>query len=207
MPDQLSLSKFVAFCLIFFGIIAFCIVFGGYTSFYRAQNRIEASITYLTDACQYRLDLLPELIEMTNKSVPKSSTIQLNNAAENTKAILLLVTPQKIPLEDAVIRKFEISQTQLTLRLNEVFAQLETSLDKKYSQQFIELKNEFLSLQDHLTVTRNRYNDEASYFNNRTMDFPSSLFAKIFGFDKIKYIEISKERLLPSQSAVAPKTS
>mgnify|MGYP002629759006 CR=1 FL=1 len=206
MSDQLSLSKFIGFCLVTLGIILICVVLGGYTSFWRAQNRIKASIEYLTDACNYRVDLLPGFIEMAKKSEPQVSILELTQTIEKAKNILQQVIPQKKPLENNLIKELEISQEELTRQLKDLFPQLEISLDKKDSQQFKDLKNEFISLQDHLFVTRKRYNDEVDYFITRTIEFPSSVFAKLFGFNKLNYIKISEDVLLPYQVAFAPET-
>ncbi len=207
MPDQLSLPRFIGFCLVTLGIILFCVVLGGYTSFWRAQNRIKASIEYLTDACKYRVDLLPEFVEMAKKTEPQASILVLNQTIEKTKSILQQVIPQKKPLENDLIKKLEISQEELTRQLKDLLPQLEISLDKKDSQQFKDFKKEFISLQDHLFVTRKRYNDEVDYFITRTIEFPSSVFAKLFGFNKLNYIKISKDVLLPYHMAFEPKTS
>lgn len=200
------LSQFAGFCFVFFGIVLFCVVLGGYTSFWRSQNRIEASKALLTDACQNRLDLLPELIEITKKNKMQAIGPEINQAAQKAMTILQKTITQKTPLEKDLIKEFEISQSKLTVQLKDLFTQLEGSSDKNF-QQFKAVRSLLFAAQNNLFVTKKRYNDEANYFNTRAAAFPTSLFAKLFRFNKMKYIEISKDLFLPANKVFAPSTS
>lgn len=207
MPDQRSLWKFFGFCFVFFAIVMFCIVAGGYTSFYRAQNRIEATKTYLTDACQERLALFSGLIEMTQNRLPRISTMEIQATTETAGQILQQVMPKEIRIEGDLAKDFEASQAQLTNYIKEVFTQLDTASDKKDSQRFDKLKNQFILAQNNLFVSEKRYNDEVVYYNTRKTAFFTSFIARLFGFDKINYAELSKEPFLPAPELFAPKTS
>ncbi|MCK4768302.1 MAG: LemA family protein [Desulfobacula sp.] len=200
------LLQFAGFCFVFFGIVLFCVVLGGYTSFWRSQNRIEASKALLTDACQNRLDLLPELIEITKKNKMQAIGPEINQAAQKAMTILQKTITQKTPLEKDLIKEFEISQSKLTVQLKDLFTQLEGSSDKNF-QQFKAVRSLLFAAQNNLFVTKKRYNDEANYFNTRAAAFPTSLFAKLFRFNKMKYIEISKDLFLPANKVFAPSTS
>jgi len=200
------LLQFAGFCFVFFGIVLFCVVLGGYTSFWRSQNRIEASKALLTDACQNRLDLLPELIEITKKNKMQAIDPEINQAAQKAMTILQKTITQKTPLEKDLIKEFEISQSKLTVQLKDLFTQLEGSSDKNF-QQFKAVRSLLFAAQNNLFVTKKRYNDEANYFNTRAAAFPTSLFAKLFRFNKMKYIEISKDLFLPANKVFAPSTS
>ena len=200
------LLQFAGFCFVFFGIVLFCVVLGGYTSFWRSQNRIEASKSLLTDACQKRLDLLPEFIEMAKKNKTQTDRPGTNQTVQKAEKILQLAISQKTPLEKALIKEFEISQSKLTFQLKDLFTQLEGSPEQN-SQQFKALRNRVYKAQDNLFVARQKYNHEVNYFNTRSTAFLTSLFAKLFGFDKMEYIEISKDLLLPANEIFAPSTS
>ncbi|MBU8911701.1 MAG: LemA family protein [Desulfobacterales bacterium] len=195
------------FCSVLTAIILFCVLAGGYTSFWRSKNRIEASKSLLTDACQKRLDLLPELIEISRKSKTQTSGSKMDRTAQKAAKVLQLVSLQETPLENNLIKEFEISQSNLTFQIREVFAQLETSLDKNHSKQFSDLKEPFFAAQNNLFVTGNRYNDEAKYFNARKEAFWTSFIAKLFGFNKLYYIEISKDLFLPAKATFAKNSS
>ncbi|WP_299976819.1 LemA family protein [Desulfobacula sp.] len=194
------------FCFVFFGIVLFCVVLGGYTSFWRSQNRIEASKSILTDACQKRSELLPGLIEMAEKSKTPIDRPGINQTAQKANKILQLVISQKTPLEKELIKEFEISQSKLTFQLKDLFIQLEGSPEQS-SQQFKALRNSVYEAHNNILLIKRRYNDEVNYFNTRAVAFPAFLFAKLFGFDKMEYIEISKDLFLPAEKTFAPSTS
>jgi len=199
--------KFAAFCFVFFGIVLFCVVVGGYTSFWRAQNRIETSKSFLTDACQKRLDLLPRLIEIAEKSKTETTISRIDQTGQKAKNILQQVTAQNLLLDNGLVKEFEIYQSKLTFQLKELFTQMEVSLDNNYSKQFLSLKKLFFTAQDNLFVTKKKYNEEVNYFNIRAAAFPTILIAKLFGFNKIIYIEISKDLFLPAQITFSKKIS
>ncbi len=191
--------RLAAGCSVLMGIILFSVIAGGYSSFWRSQNRIETSTSFLTEDCQKRLNLLPELVEITKKSMAPSSLQAINQTAEKAGIILKQVISHKQPLEKNLIEEFEISQTKLTLALAQLFIHLQVSLDKDAVKQFSALRKKFHTAQDNLFVAWKRYNKEVKYFNTRTTVFPGFLIAKLFGFNKIKYTGISKEGFLPAQ--------
>ena len=193
MPGTLSMSKFLAFCCLFMGIVLFCVVFGGYTSFYRSQNRIKASQAYLTDACQQRLDFVPGLVDMARKTLAQEDVQDIHKAAKTAALVLQQVSAHALPVEKDLITKFETSQKELTDRLK--------------LQHFLDLKNQFIASQNQLFAAKKRYNDEVSYFETRKTTFPPSLFAKLFGFNKINYTDFSKTLFLPAHQIFASTTS
>ena len=205
MPGQWL--KFTAFWSVFIGIVLFCVILGGYSSFWRSQSRIETSKSFLTDACQKRLDLLPGLIEMAENCDARTSIPKITQTAENATIILKQVIFQKKLLENTLIKEFEMSQARLTSQLKDLLTQTETCLDKNYSNRFAALKQRLNSAQDNLFVAEKTYNDEVNYFNTSATAFPSFLIAKLFGFNKIKYIKISKDLFLPARETFTSKTS
>nr|NJM02457.1 LemA family protein [Desulfobacula sp.] len=183
---QSPLLKLLAPCSIAAAIVLFCIVFGGYTSFYRSQNRIEASKTALAESCRERRLLLPELsdfIERVNPDTPAPMDPSLEKADTILRDILL----QEGPLKEETTRQFESSQTDLTLRIKEILARFENVADPKSMEGFEPLKQKIYKSQDALYVAVDRYNYEVCYFNGRIKSFPVSLIAKLFGFHKIIY--------------------
>jgi LemA protein len=48
---------------------------------------------------------------------------------------------------------------------------------------------ELAGTENRVSVERKRFNESVSYYNLKTKTFPSSLFAKMFGFDSANYFE------------------
>ncbi|WP_300462369.1 LemA family protein [Desulfobacula sp.] len=206
MPPQLSLWKFFGFCAVFMGIVLFCVAAGGYTSFYRSQNRIDGTKAYLTDTCKERLDLIPGLIEITKKSLPQYPTQEISQTTERATHILQYVISEGKLVDKDLVKDFEDSQMKLTAQLKNLLTQSDVHLDKTYSRQFADMKNQLITAQNNLFVTKKRYNDEVAYYNTRKTAVLTSFFAKLFGFDQVHYIELSNEPFLPAHQVFAPKT-
>lgn len=197
MPDRVWSA--VIFGFITVTIILFCIILGGYTSFWRSENRIEASTSLMIQACQKRLDTIPQLVEIIKKNKNQTFLPDINQAAKKANHILDRVISADQPLGKDLIKEFENSQAKLTFQLKNTFIQLKTSLNKKDSRQFVDLKKLFFDQQNSLFASRKTYNDEVAYFNTRKKALVISLMAKLFGFNKITYIPISNDVLLPAR--------
>ena len=199
--------QFFGFCSLFIAIILGCILAGGYSSFWRSKNRIEASKPFLTEACQKRMDLLPGLIDFIRKNKLPMSVSAIEQTTRTASRILQQVISHQTPLDDSLIKEFEISQSEITRQIVDIFTQLESLPDQTLSKPVKSLKTIFVSAQNNLFITVKTYNDEAGYYNERVASFLPSLTAKVFGFDKLTYILISKDLFLPAKETFAPKTA
>jgi LemA protein len=200
---QNPLLKVFAFCSITAAIVLFCVVFGGYTSFYRSQNRIEASKSALVESCRERLLLLPELSNVMERLSPDLPP-PMDQSLEKAKALLGNVLEQKSPLDQEMTTEFERSQTGLTMQIKEIFARLKDVSEPEGMKEIEALKQKFFKAQDNLYVAGDRYNYEVSYFNGRVNSFPVSLIAKLFGFHDIRYYPFSDQAFLPARKAFEP---
>lgn len=207
MPGTLSMPKFLAFCCVFMGIVLFCVVFGGYTSFYRSQNRIQASQIFLTDACKKRQDLVPGLVEMTEKTLLQTEGQKIHKAANTAGLVLEQVIASSSPVDKDLIKEFERTQKELTDQLKRLLSQLDAAVDKKNIQHYNDLKNQFIASQNQLFVAKKHYNDEVNYFKARKAAFFPSMFARLFGFNKIEYTDISRTLFLPAHETFVSSTS
>ena len=144
---------------------------------------------------------------MTKKSAQGTSFAKITLAAQAAKETLQAVTLAKTPLKESLLKDLELSQKKLTQELKELFTQLETSLDKDVSIEFNTLRKQFEVLQDNLFIAKGKYDNEVNYFNARIKSFPPMLFAKMFGFNKLKYINLSKDSFLPARESLAATAS
>ena len=197
---------FFGFTSVFVLIVAFCVLAGGYTSFWRSKNRIEEAKTFLTDACQERMNLLPDLIKLGRKNSSQAAVSSMERTAKKSSKILQQVISHKTPLTLGLIKEFEISQFELTLQIIEQFNQLQSSPDQIDAKLLKTVKDRFYAAQNTLFVTGKKYNDEVNYFTTRKSAFFTSSLAKLFGFNKLTYINLSNDLFLPAKEAFAPKT-
>lgn len=187
---------FVWFSLVFVGIILTSVIFGGYSSLHRSEGRIDITKDLLLQACQSKLDLLPQLLDYLQKSEHKEAHAKLEVAGKEAGTVLHSAVFQKAPLDHALTLKLEASQLSLTKELSELFEKFDSSKNKNNTESLKAIKQQFFSAQDKVFTAKVQYNREVRYFNRRTNIFPGFLIAKLFGFDDSEYFELSKDSFL-----------
>jgi LemA protein len=72
----------------------------------------------------------------------------------------------------------------------------------KANQNFLALQEELSSTENKIGFSRQNYNDQVLFFNNKTQMFPSNIIAAMFGFTKRDFFEIQApaEREVPKVS-------
>ncbi len=192
-----SLSVFGA---VFFGIILFSVIFGGYSSLYRAQNRIGDAKGNVIVECWKRQELIPELVAMASESeVLKDIALdQMDGAAKEAKTISERINSKPIP-EKELIEAFEKSQIRLSQEVIRLVTGLKKDAKIGKSPVFLTLEKKFNDFEITVFYKGTRYNKEARYFNTRKSIFPGFLVAKLFGLDKINYVEITTDLLKPEK--------
>jgi LemA protein len=188
--------NFVLFSLILVGIILASVIFGGYSSLHRSEGRIDITKGFFLDSCQSRLDLLPQLLDFLKESEAKEMLTKLKQAGKEASTVLHYAASQKSSLDRVLTLKLEKSQSVLTKELIKTFFKLEQSNSKKSTEAFQAIKKQFFSAQNKVFAEKMRYNTEVRYFNRRTKIFPGFLIAKLFGFNKSEYFELSKDLFL-----------
>ncbi|MCK5311052.1 MAG: LemA family protein [Desulfobacteraceae bacterium] len=200
-----QLLQFLGFSLVLVVIILSSVVFGGYSSLHRSEGRIEITKELLLNACQSRLDLLPQLLDYLQESEQKEILAKLKQTGKEAGIVLRHAVSQKAPLDNALTRKLETSQVSLTKELTKAFLKLDQSKSKNNTELFKAIKQQFVSAQDKLFVEKLKYDTEVRYFNRRTKIFPGFLIAKLFGFDKSKYFELSEDSFLGADKTFGVK--
>lgn len=201
------LFNIAALCTITLSIIVFCIVVGGYSSFSRAQARIEEARSFLTEACEKRLVLFGELIELTDKTSVLEKKSEMTQTVQNAQDILQQVISQVPPVDSHLINEFEISQNKVSQQLIALLHQIETTPGTFDPKRIAHLKKELNTVQDALFVARKHYNSETGYFNTRTQMFPGFLIAKLFGLNNIRYTQLTEGMFLSGEKTFTSPAS
>lgn len=188
--------QFLGFSLVLTAIILLSVVFGGYSSLHRSEGRIETTKVLFLNACQSELNLLPQLLDSIKESEHKEILVKLKKTSKEAAAVLDHAVSQGSPLDRTITLRLETSQEALTKELAKLFLKLDQSQNKSNTEAFKTIKKQLFAAQDKVFYEKTRYNTEVQYFNSRTKIFPGFLIAKIFGFDKSKYFELSKDLLL-----------
>lgn len=187
------------FCFVLSSILIFSIIFGGYTNLLRTQNRIGATKDYMTAQCQERLDLVPELIAMSQGVKAVENTDQINDLVQESKIILARVNSQEKLLEKDLISAFENSQVQLSREINSLVLGLKTDEKINGSKAFADLEKKIKTIEANVFYISNRYNKEARYFNERKQGILGFLVVKLFRLEHISFLEITANLFEPGK--------
>ena len=101
-------------------------------------------------------------------------------------------------------RSSEASQAegQLADALSKFMLVVENYPDLKANQNFLALQEELTGTENKIAFSRQNYNDQVLFYNNRIQMFPSSVVAGMFAFTKRDFFEVetAAEREAPKVS-------
>ncbi len=161
-----------------------------YNRFVILGNRIDNSLSQIDVQLRKRADLVPNLIET------------VKGYAKHEKKIITEVTNARKALVSAGSFEGRVKAgNQLQQALKSIFAIAENYPNLKANENFLHLQQELAAIEDKIAYSRQFYNDSILDYNNSVERFPGVLFAKIYGQEQKKYLEI------PEESRAVPKVS
>lgn len=172
-------------------IVAVAIVFavvGMYNALVRLRNQVDNSWSQIDVQLKRRHDLIPNLIETAKGYMhheretfeaitnARSQAMGAKNVADSAKAEGVL---------GAALSKFLLT--------------VEAYPDLKANQNFLSLQEELSSTENKIAFSRQAYNDQVLFFNNKIQMFPSNIIAGMFNFGKRDFFEIedAAEKAVP----------
>jgi LemA protein len=155
--------------LLVFGVIVVLVVFwiiGAYNGLIVLKNRVLNAWKQIDVQLKRRHDLIPNLIETVKGAMNfERQTLEAVIAARN-KAM----SAQGV----AATAKAE---GELTQALGRLFALTEAYPDLKATGNVAQLQEELTSTENKISFARQLYNDEATLYNTKQMQFPTNLVA------------------------------
>jgi len=176
--------------LVFLGIIVAVIMWivGIFNSLVRLRNQVKNAWSQIDVQLKRRHDLIPNLIE-TAKGYMKHERETLQSLTEaRSRAMGADGIGEKIKAEG-----------QLSEAMGKFFVVVENYPDLKASQNFLALQEELSTTENRIAYSRQGYNDQVLFLNNKIQMFPSSIIAGMFHFKEEEFFEIEdiKEKEVP----------
>ena len=83
--------------------------------------------------------------------------------------------------------------------MSKFFVVVENYPDLKANQNFLALQEELTSTENKIAFSRQSYNDQVLFFNNKIQMFPSNIVAGMFNFNQEDFFELEDktERAVP----------
>ena len=165
-------------------IVAVILLMGGctYNSLVGSDEEATTALANVQSAYQRRADLIPNLVE-TVKGYAAHEKETLEGVVEaRSKAT-------NITLDVDNIEEYQKAQGELSSALGRLIAIGEAYPDLKANENFKELQVQLEGTENRINEARNTYNKAVQAYNVKVRKFPNSLFAGIFGFEKMTKFE------------------
>ncbi len=183
----------VILVLVLLVVPALFIIFaiGIYNALVRLRNQVKNAWSQIDVQLKRRHDLIPNLVE-TAKGYMKHErgTFEaITNARSQAMGAKTVTDASK-------------AEGALGEALSKFMLVVENYPDLKANQNFLSLQEELTSTENKIAFSRQSYNDQVLFFNNKIQMFPSNIVAGMFKFVKRDFfeIEIAAEREVPKVS-------
>ncbi len=166
----------VVLLLLIFGVI------GIYNALVRLRNQVDNAWSQIDVQLKRRHDLIPNLVEtakgyMTHERETFEAITNARASAMGAKGV-------------AGAAKAEGA---LGEALSKFMLVVENYPDLKANQNFLSLQEELTITENKISVSRQNYNDQVLFFNNKIQMFPSNFIANMFHFVQREFFEIENE--------------
>ncbi len=179
--------------IIVLAIIAFVVFFviSMYNSLIQLRNQVKNAWSQIDVQLKRRHDLIPNLIETVKGYMThERETLQnITNARANA-------------MSAASVQDKAKAEGQLTDAMTKFNIAVENYPDLKANQNFLALQEELSSTENKISFSRQNYNDQVLFYNNKIEMFPSNILAGMFNFTKETFFELEDkgERAVPKVS-------
>ena len=147
-----------------------------YNNLVSLRNRVKNSYSQIEVQLKRRNDLIPNLVET------------VKGYAGHEKEVFENVTQARSNVMNATnIEEASTADNQLTGALKTLFAVAENYPELKANSNFQQLQSELTETEDKISYARQFYNDVVLKYNNACEQFPSSMFARMFGFHEAEF--------------------
>lgn len=182
-------------CLAIVAIVAVIAIFWGvsqYNSLVKDQEAVNSAWSQVENVYQRRMDLIPNLVATVKGVANFEKETYIAVAEARSKAGQITIS-KEILNDPETFRKFEQSQAQLSSALSRLLAVAENYPQLKANQNFLELQSQLEGTENRIAVERRRFNEVAQNYNTRVRTVPTSLIARVFGFQQRPYFQAAPE--------------
>ena len=162
-----------------------------YNSLIQLRNRVKNAWSQIDVQLKRRHDLIPNLIETVKGYMKHEREIKENITKYRSQA-----------MDAGSVGEKAKAESLLSGALGQLRVQIENYPDLKANQNFLALQEELTGTENRISFSRQAYNDQVLFFNNKIQMFPSNIVAGMFGFKEEEFFQIEdpKEKDVPKVS-------
>jgi LemA protein len=171
----------MAVLLVLLGIIVLVVVWlvGMYNSLVGLRNQVKNAWAQIDVQLKRRHDLIPNLVETAKGYMQheRGTLDSVTNARSRAMGA------------DSVGDKAK-AEGELSGAISRFMLVVENYPDLKANQNFLALQEELTSTENKIAFSRQAYNDQVLFYNNKIQMFPSSIIAGMFNFQQSDFFEL-----------------
>ena len=155
---------------------------GTYNNMVQLDEAVTTSWSTVQTQYQRRADLIPNLVNTVKGFAAQEKSVLTGVVEARAKATSIQIDPSK--LTEANIQQFQQAQGQVSSALSRLLAVVENYPELKSNQNFLELQAQLEGTENRIAVARDRFNKSVQAYNTYIRQFPNSILASMFGFDR-----------------------
>ena len=174
------------------GIVVAIVLIGGwaisaYNGMVSSEEEATTAFANLQSTYQRRADLIPNLVETVKGYAAHEKETLEGVVAARSKATSVNIDPDNMTPEK--MKQFRDAQGELSTALGRLIAIQENYPDLKANENFRDLQVQLEGTENRINEARNTYNKKVQDYNVMIRRFPNTLFAGMFGFEKMEKFE------------------
>jgi LemA protein len=152
---------------------------GAYNRLIALKNQVANAWKQIDVQLKRRHDLIPNLVETVKGAMNfERETLEAVISARNQAIAAVRGAPGGAELPSSQqVQQTAAAESQLTASLGRLFAVVEAYPQLKATANVAQLQEELTSTENKIAFARQLYNDQATEYNTRQQQFPSSLVA------------------------------
>ena len=166
-----------------------------YNRLVQSRNRIANAFGQIDVQLKRRHDLVPNLVEVARKYLShEAGTLEaVTRARGNAQAAADTARAQ--PTSAGAIGALAVAEQALGGSIGRLFALQEAYPDLKADMTMQSLSEELTSTENRVGFARQAYNDQVLDFNDKAVQFPDLIVARLFGFTPASMLESTRSEL------------
>ncbi|MBO7635080.1 MAG: LemA family protein [Paludibacteraceae bacterium] len=160
---------------------------GAYNGFVKKQEAMTTAWGQVENVYQRRADLVPNLVALVKNHTEYEQGTLIAVTEARAKAANTTVNTENF--DETEFSNFEAAQKELGNSLNRLIVEVENYPDLKANEEYLTLQAQLAGCENRILTERNRFNEAAKAYNQSIRQFPNSLIANMFGFEKRPYFE------------------
>ena len=174
------------------GIVVAIVLIGGwaisaYNGMVSSEEEATTAFANLQSTYQRRADLIPNLVETVKGYAAHEKETLEGVVAARSKATSVNIDPDNMTPEK--MKQCRDAQGELSTALGRLIAIQENYPDLKANENFRDLQVQLEGTENRINEARNTYNKKVQDYNVMIRRFPNTLFAGMFGFEKMEKFE------------------